>query len=389
MSVYERAYELKDELVRHRRTIHQFAEVGFEVNKTADYVKEQLRNMGCQPQEITKNGIVATVGEGAKTFLLRADMDALPIAEESGLEFASVNGNCHACGHDTHTSMLLTAARILKEQESSLKGKVKLMFQPAEELLTGAEKMVEAGVLKNPEVDCGLMIHISSTSKPGIGIASGPKAASSNNFKITITGKGAHGAMPETGIDPVMIGAHIIIDAQQILSREIAFTKGAVLTMGHFEGGSAANIIPSQAIIQGTTRTFTNETQAYIKKRLPEIVQSIAATYHGEAKLEFTCDVPVMVNDPVFTADVYKYIGELAENNFAVYEVEPSTGSEDFAFVGVNVPACMLSLGAPDPAQEKLYPLHNPKVTFDEEQLPMGAAVLAGCAMRWLEEHSK
>lgn len=184
-----------------------------------------------------------------------------------------------------------------------------------------------------------------------------------------------------------MIGAHIVLDTQEILSREISFIKGGVLTMGHFEAGSAANIIPGQAFIQGTTRTFTVETQEYIKRRLPEVVQAIAATYRGEATLEFTCDVPVMVNDETLTDEITEYIDELANNRFKHYTGEASTGSEDFAFVGSQVPACMLSLAAPDMTKETRYPLHNPKVTFDEDQLPIRAAVLAGCAMKWLDSH--
>lgn len=387
MDNYMRAYELKSELIKHRRTIHQFAEVGFELPKTTAYVKEQLINMGYEPLEIIEYGLVASVGSGNKVFLLRADMDALPMQEQSGLDFAAQNENCHACGHDTHTAMLLTAAKILKENEKELKGTVKLMFQPAEELLLGAEKMVKAGVLENPKVDCGMMLHINSMTDPGIGIISGPKAASSNNFKITITGKGTHGAMPERGTDPVLVGAHIVIGAQEILSREIAFPQGGVLTMGRFEANGAVNIIPPQAIIEGTTRTYTKETQEHIKRRLPEIVEKIAETYNAKAVLEFTCDVPVMYNDEELTENIEKYIRNLANNRFDVNISAPSPGSEDFAFIGASVPACMLNLGAPNPSADALYPLHNPKVIFDEDKLPIGSAVMAECAMRWLEDN--
>lgn len=387
MDNYIRACELKSELIKHRRAIHKFAEVGFDLPQTTAYVKEQLINMGYEPLEIIEHGIVTAVGSGGKTFLLRADMDALPMPEQSDLDFAADNGNCHACGHDIHTSMLLTAARILKQNEKELKGTVKLMFQPAEELLLGAEKMVEAGVLENPEVDCGMMIHISSTAKAGIGIISGPKAASSNHFKITVTGRGTHGAMPERGIDPVLVGAHIVIGAQEILSREIAFPQGGVLTMGRFEANGAVNIIPSQAIIEGTARTYTKETQEHIKKRLPEIVEKIAETYNAKAELRFTCDVPVMYNDEELTGNIEKYIKNLANSRFDVNTSAPTPGSEDFAFIGTRVPACMLILGAPNPGEDTNYALHNPKVVFDEEQLPIGAAVMAECAMRWLEEH--
>lgn len=387
MNIFKRAYELKDELVENRRTIHQLAETGFNTIKTAKYVSMKLQEMGYETTELIENSVVTTIGNGGKVFLLRADMDALPMKEESGLDFASTNGNSHSCGHDTHTAMLLTAAKILKENEHKLNGTVKLMFQPAEELLLGANKMLKAGVLENPKVDCGLMIHISSSSKKGLGILYGPKAAASNNFKITVNGKGAHGAMPEKGIDPVIIGSSIVIGLQELLTREISFTEGAVITTGHFEAGSANNIIPNTALIEGTMRTFSGETKDYLTKRLPEVVKNIAETYRGTADFEFTSDVPVMVNDPDFTKSIDKYITDLSKDNFDYYDVNPVSGSEDFAFISQEIPSCMLHLGAPNPNSEQLYPIHHPKVVFDEDALPIGAAVLADCAIKWLEDN--
>lgn len=388
MNNYDRAYAIKDEIITHRRTIHQFAEVGYELPQTRAYVKQKLLEYGYEPEEIA-DGLVATVGKGGKTFLLRADMDALPMKEESGLPFASENGRCHACGHDIHTSVLLGAAKLLKEQEAELKGTVKLVFQPAEELLTGAKKMVDAGILEKPKVDCGLMCHVNSTGNTaGIMLASGTKCASSNNFRIEITGKGAHGSMPASGVDPVYIGAQIIIGAQELITRELSFEKSAVLTMGHFEGGSAANVIPSTAMIEGTTRTFTLETQEYLKKRLPEVVSDIANMYRGEAKLEFTCDVPVMVNDPDLSEDISRYIHGLAEyGHFTIGIAKPSPGSEDFAFVAREVPAYMLGHNIPDLESDVQYPLHNPKVRFNENEIPLGTAAMVECAVRWLEEN--
>lgn len=388
MNNYERAYAIRDEIIAHRRTIHPFAEVGYELPKTRAYVWEKLVEYGYEPTELA-DGIVATVGKGGKTFLLRADMDALPFREESGLEYAASNGCCHACGHDIHTSVLLGAAKLLKDQEAKLQGTVKLVFQPAEELLTGAEKMVKAGVLENPKVDCGLMCHVTSSgTEPSVALLNGPKCASSNNFRIEIKGKGSHGSMPASGIDPVYIGAQIIIGCQELISREISFEKSAVLTMGHFEAGSAANVIPSTAFIEGTYRTYTLETQNYLKKRLPEVVSDIAKTYRGEAVLEFTCDVPVMYNDPTLGDDVSKYIHALAEQSpFAITDTKPSPGSEDFAFIANEVPGYMLGLNLPDPESPVRYPLHNPKVRFDEGNIPLGSAIMAECAMKWLEEH--
>ncbi len=385
MENLKRAQELESAITADRRVIHGLAEVGFETEKTARYVREQLTAMGYEPQEIFKNSVVATVGQGGKTILLRADMDALPMAEQTGLDFAAVNGNMHACGHDTHTAMLLGAARLLKEKESELEGTVKLMFQPAEELLAGAIEMVEAGVLKNPDVDAALMIHVNSTLPKGVYLNTGAVTAASYNFRIRITGKGCHGAMPETGVDPTLTGAHILIGLQEILAREVAFPQGAVLTMGHFKAGSAPNIIPNEAVLEGTMRTFDSETHAYVSKRITEIAQGIAQTYRCQATVETLSAVPVGVNDVTLTGDVRRYIE--AAGILPVYTMPPATGSEDFAWIMEQVPACMISLSAPDPTDEVLHPLHHPKMKLDESVLPSGSAILAESAMRWLEEN--
>lgn len=387
MNSLERATAIQKEIINNRRTVHNHAETGFDLPKTKSFVMEKLREMGYHPIEVGKCGVSATVGNGGKTILLRADMDALPMKEESGLSYASENGCSHSCGHDTHTAMLLGAAKLLKEREESLAGTVKLMFQPAEELLLGAQDMIEAGILENPKVDAAMSIHINSTLPIGIGIKTGPRFASSNNFRITITGKGCHGAMPEKGVDPVMIGAHILIGAQEIITREISYIDGATLTMGHFEGGSTFNIIPSEAIIEGTMRTFSGETQAYLKKRLPELVAIIAQTYRGYAELEYKCDCPVLVNDPLFSMEISSYIEAMAADSFGVFDASPSAGSEDFAFICNRVPGCMLSLGAQNADKEKRYPLHNPKMIIDEKALPVGTAVFVECAVKWLENN--
>lgn len=387
MGIYERANELKETIVKDRRHIHQNPEVGFDLPNTTKYVKQRLIEMGYEPQEIIENGLVCTVGKGGKTFLLRADMDALPMQEESGLDFASKNdGACHACGHDSHTAMLLGAAQILKEREAELKGTIKLMFQPAEELLLGAEKMVRAGVLENPTVDAAMMIHIYTNVDVGISYVKGPRYASSINFRINVKGKGSHGAQPQNGIDPVLIGANIITAAQELITREIPFTRAAVLTTGHFEGGSAVNIIPPEALIEGTTRTYSQESKDHIYKRLPEVASKIAEAYRGSAETEYLCDCPILINDLQFTDTMLGYIHEMSGGRFEIFEGEPATGSEDFAFISSKVPACALTLGG-KVTDETYYPLHNPKMKINENALPIGTAVLAECAMKWLEDN--
>lgn len=387
MNNFERAIAIKDEIIKNRRAIHINPEIGFNLPETKKLIMDRLREMGYDPVEVGKCGVSATVGKGGKTFLLRADIDALPMKEESGLSYAAENGYMHSCGHDAHTAMLLGAAKLLKESESELNGTVKLMFQPAEELLTGAPDMIEHGVLDNPRVDAAMAIHINSTLPLGIGITIGPKCASSNNFRIKITGKGSHGAMPEKGVDPVMIGAHIVIGAQELITREIPYSEGAALTMGHFEAGSAVNIIPNEAVIEGTMRTYSKSSQVYLKQRLTEVVKSIAETYRGHAEIEYLCDCPVMINDSSFSSEIREYIESIAADNFDVFAAAISGGSEDFAFIGDKVPACLLSLGAQDLEADTTYPLHNPKMTIDENALPVGTAVFAECAMIWLKNN--
>lgn len=387
MDNYKKAYEIKNDIIEYRRNIHNMAEVGFDLPNTAKYVKEKLIEFGYQAVEIIENGIVATLGKGGKTILLRADMDALPMKEDSGLEFASTNGNAHTCGHDLHTAMLLGAAKLLKEEEGNLKGRVKFMFQPAEENLGGARKMIEAGVLENPKVDCAMMIHVDSMTPRGIIVNTGVQAACNNNFKITIKGKGAHGAMPEIGVDPIYIGAQIVIGLQGLTTREISYNKGAVITTGYFQGGSAPNIIPSEAIIQGTMRTFDSDTQKYLVKRLPELVKGIVETYRGTAQVEYLSDIPVLINDPAFSEDINDYIREFSSERFDVIQGSAMTGSEDFALIAKEIPGCMLILGAADPNTDTLYPLHNSKVTFDEDAMPLGTAVFVECATRWLADN--
>lgn len=388
MMNYEKAHAITDEIIGFRRHIHKTPEIGFELPKTKEFVKEKLAEFGYENIREIGGGIVVTVGTGGKTFMLRADMDALPMKEESGLDFAATNGNSHSCGHDMHTAILLGAAKILKEMENELPGTIKLMFQPAEELLTGARSMVEAGVLENPKVDCAMNFHVNSFYPLGACIRKGAATASANNFIIKVRGKAAHGAMPEKGVDPVYIGAQIIIALQEMITREVSFTKSAVLTTGHFEAGTAANSIPNEAIIEGTMRTFDLDTQNHLKKRLPEIAQKIAEAYRGTAEVEYTCDVPVLINNDDVYNDVHRYIREMNNGEVSLtYLTSPATASEDFAVVANNIPSCMVTIGAADVGAEVKYPVHNPKVRFNEEALPLGTAILVECATKWLEEH--
>lgn len=390
MTNLERAMELKDEIIEIRRKLHAMPEIGHDLRNTTAFVKSRLEEMGYEPEEICESGLTATVGRPGRTILLRADMDALPVQEDSGLEFASTNGNAHACGHDMHTAMLLGAAKLLKEREGELEGCVKLMFQPAEETFWGANAMVEAGILENPKVDAGFAMHVMSDpslENRTIYYTEGPLTASCNAFKITIDGKGCHGALPETGIDPITIGSHLVLALQELISREISFRSESVLTIGSFNAGAASNVIPQTAVLQGTIRTFDEESRVYLVKRLKEISQAVAATFRGKAEVEIFSDVPSTYNEEDFTRETVKYIEDMKIDGFQLARGSKSAGSEDFSLIGRNVPANMIFIGAFQEDKGTVYPQHHPKVMFDEEVLPVGAAIYAECAEKYLKNN--
>lgn len=397
------AQKYSDKITEYRRTLHKNAETGFDLKNTVAFVKEELEKMGLEPRDCGKSGVVALI-EGKKTgkvFLLRADMDALPVKEEADVDFKSKNGKMHACGHDTHTSMLLGAAALLKAHQEELEGTVKLMFQPAEELLEGAKDMVESGVLENPHVDAALMIHIMAGMPFDTGTvivsAPGVSAPAADYFQIEIQGKGCHGSMPNTGADPITAAAHILVGLQSIQAREIGMNDRAVLTVGKIQAGSAANVIPDTVTMAGTLRAFDEETREFIKKRLVEISTGTAKTFRTKAEVTFTSGCPTLVNDKDLSVSVSGYMKELLGDTkaFSVAELNErgggsaskTSGSEDFAYVSHRVPSLMLALAGGKPEDGYGYPQHHPMVKFDENALPVGSAVYAYAAFRWLEEH--
>lgn len=397
------AEQIHDIVLRERRTLHQIAETGFELTQTVAFVKNELTEMGLQPTDCGRAGIVALVGgkKPGETFLLRADMDALPIKEQSGLSFAAQNGNMHACGHDMHTAMLLGAARLLKAHEEEIEGTVKLMFQPAEEIFEGSSDMLKAGLLDEPKVDAALMIHVMAGMpfSPGTVIVSAPgvSAPAADYFEITVRGKGCHGSMPNTGVDPLTAAAHILIALQEIQARELAMGDRAVLTVGTLHAGTAANAIPDEAVLGGSIRTFDEETRAFIKQRLTEIAEGTAAVFRATATVSFGSGCPTLKNDRELTVSAERYMTELLGNEKALSAAKlneagggqgsKTAGSEDFAYISQAVPSVMLALAAGQPEKGYCYPQHHPMVKFDESVLACGSAVYAYAALRWLAEH--
>ena len=387
--ILQRAKELESEIIANRRYLHQHPEIRDELPNTTKFVMEKLTEMGYEPKEICKGGIVATVGNPGKVFLLRGDMDALPMEEDTDLEFRSCNSYAHTCGHDTHTAMLLGAAKILKEHEKELKGTVKLMFQPAEEIFTGAQAMIDAGVMENPHVDAALATHIASSGLPCgmISYKEGPSGASADMFTITIKGKGGHGAYPHAAVDPVNIGAHVVLTLQELVSREVNPLEPCVLTIGAFQAGDAGNILPESAVLRGSIRTFNNDVRNFIKQRTVELCEDTAKKFRAEAKVEFTSGVCPLINESAFTKEMHGYISDFLGAD-KLHEIPAVMGSEDFALLTGLVPGAFFNIGAEVADPEGRYSCHNPNVVFDESALPIGAATFANCAIQWLK-HNK
>lgn len=391
----ESAKELKEELIEIRRHIHQNPEVGDHLPKTTEFVMSKLREFGYEPKEICDSGIVATISgknPSQKTILLRADMDSLPFAEESNCPFRSTNGNVHACGHDMHTTMLLGGAKLLKQYQDEIEGTVKLVFQPNEEGFKGAKKMIEAGVLENPKVDAAMAFHVHSGTPSSVVLYGlGTSIAGCIRFRITVNGEGCHGAMPETGVDPINIAAHIFLSIQEITTREISAMESVVVTFGKFAGGEAPNAIPGQVIMEGTIRSLSKELGETVFKRIDEIATATATLFRGSAKLEELSSVPPLKNDTTLANELASYMKDIVGNE-AVHSFEGGgMGSEDFASYSYKVPSAYFMIGAGTKQENEAFgmPMHHPKVVFNEAILTTGAAMHAYCAINWLKHHQQ
>lgn len=381
----KRAQELEASMKSDRRYLHQNAEIGFDLPITTKYVMDRLQEIGLEPKEICKSGVTALI-EGkkpGKTYLLRADMDALSMNEENVLEFASKTNAAHNCGHDMHTAILLGAAQILKENVDELEGNVRLMFQPNEEAFLGSKAMIEAGVLD--DVDIASCMHMMlDYDASNYACAPGFFSSSCDGFKITVNGKGCHGAMPHLGIDPINVGMSICTAFQQLVSRETPPKETASLTFGQFSGGNTPNIVPDKVVIQGTLRTYNAELRAKLVNRMQTIVKSAGEMYGTTVEYEVLSDVPSIYVNPEMLEEVKTYLSEiegltLANDNFRI------TPSDDMAFISEKVPTVYLLLQAR--VKDNPYPHHNPKVLFDESAMTWGAAMHAQCAFEWLRNH--
>ncbi|AYD40263.1 amidohydrolase [Clostridium fermenticellae] len=388
MNFLEMAQDIKQELISIRRDIHMYPELGYEEFRTSKKIKEFLDREGIKYIETAKTGICGIInGNGNKTIGIRADMDALPLKDNKTCEYSSkINGKMHACGHDAHTTILLGVAKILNSIKSELNGNIKLFFEPAEETTGGAKVMIEEGVLQNPNVDKVIGLHVEPDIEVGkIGIKMGVVNASSNPFTIKIKGKGAHGAHPDTGIDPVLIASSVVVVLQNIVSREIPPTDPAVITIGTIHGGTAQNIIPEEVTISGIIRTLRREHRSYVKRRLVEVTEGIVNSMRGKCEIDIEESYPCLYNDDETTKMVVKCASSLIKEENIKMLSNPSMGVESFAYFSMERPSAFYYLGCGNKAKGILNPAHGSLFDIDEECLPIGVAIQCKTAFELLK----
>ena len=378
------------EFVQLRRDIHRHPELAFEEHRTSEIVAQSLSRWGYQvTRGLGGTGVVGQLqrGNGGKRLGLRADMDALPIAEQTGLPHASVHaGVMHACGHDGHTAMLLAAAKCLAEQ-GDFQGTLNLIFQPAEEGFGGAKKMMEDGLFARFPCDAIFAMHNMPGFKPGhLLFRTGPTMASSENITITLHGKGGHGAMPQSAADPVVAGASIVMALQTIVSRNVAPLQMAVITVGSFKAGQANNVIPQTATLELSVRSLDRDVRKLLNQRIEELVQAQAQSFGVRAEVVLRGGYPVLVNTAPETAFATQVALNLLGPDKVQAQTEPLTGSEDFAFMLEEVPGSYLFIGNGDASTggHGACMVHNPGYDFDDSNIAVGASYWVQLAQAYL-----
>ncbi len=392
MNIREEILELKDELIHIRRDLHMHPELGFEEFRTADIIEQYLRELGLEPQRLAQTGVVATMAGTAigssdgPTLMLRADIDALPIQEETDVPYKSLNdGVMHACGHDAHTAILLITAKVLSRHRDKIKGKVKFLFQPNEEV-AGAEIMVAEGALENPRVDAAMGIHIWTPLLSGqIAATVGGVMASMDVFHIVIKGKGGHTGYPDSAIDPIICAANLIETAQRIQTRDISLLYPTNLMFSKITSGTKNNIIPDQVEIEGTLRYLYEPTEEFNPaRRLEEVVQSVCAVHRCGYEFSIETENEVVVNAPEMVQLVRETAAEMVESKKDLVEHRSMAG-EDFAAYAKRVPSAFIHVGTRDPEKGSDYPHHSPHFNIDEETLPTGVELFVRSTERFFE----
>jgi amidohydrolase len=381
------ALRLGPAMVRARRHLHRNPELSFEERGTQAFILGELRKAGLAGKPIAGTGVLAVVGAGSgPAVALRADMDALPITEATGLRHASRRpGVMHACGHDAHVAMLLGAARVLAARD--LPGRVVLLFQPAEESPPGgAVRIVESGALGEHGVRAVFGLHVDPSIPTGrIGLRAGPLMAASDEFEIVVRGRGGHGARPHLAVDPVVAAAHVVTALQTLVSRRLDPAKAVVVTVGMIHGGTKNNIIADEVRMSGTARSLDEDVWARLPSLIEEIASGAASGLGASCGVSYERGYPILVNDAALVSIAESYMEEAFGPDAVTWLERPLLASEDFSFYARAVPAAFLRLGTGNPAKGTTHPWHSSSFDLDEDALPIGAAVLAGCALRALE----
>ncbi|MBN1933918.1 MAG: amidohydrolase [Anaerolineae bacterium] len=386
--MFKRAQAIADQIIAWRRRVHRHPELAFQEVETARFVAQTLCDMGIAVKTgVGKTGVVGTLGSSSPVIALRADMDALPLTEATGLPFASQNpGAMHACGHDAHVACLLGAAKLLAETPPA-RGQVRFLFQPAEETVdeeeqSGAMRIVTDGAMDG--VDAVLGLHIFSIFPAGqVFFSPGPQMAAAGLFEAHIHGQGGHGAMPHLSVDPIVLAAQVIMGLQTVVSRRLNPVNSGVVTVGTVHGGSKDNIIPESVALTGTIRALDDRTYQQIKDEVRHVFETVRPL-GGDFEIRFSANYPVTANEPAFT----EFVRGVAVDLFgpqAVQPAEPMMGGEDFSVLAQRAPGCFVRLGGAI-ADDVLRNHHDPHFDIDEGALPMGVALLAEAAVRYLNQ---
>jgi IAA-amino acid hydrolase len=377
-------------IVEKRRTIHRHPELMYEEFETSKLIQNTLKDLKIPyKKDIAITGVVGTIGNGdGPCIALRADMDALPIHEETDIDFKSeIDGKMHACGHDCHTAMLLGAARVLKENEDKINGTIKLIFQPAEEGGAGGKMMREQGVLLEPKVQQICALHVAGTIPVGtLASKAGTLLAATSSIKIIVKGKGGHAAAPHHTNDPVVTGSKIVVELQTLVSRELSPLEPGVISITMANAGSAFNVIPSTMELQGTIRSLTVEGVSKLQTRVKEVAQSIAEANRCEAEVSFPGnDYPPTINDAECWELGKSAAKEILGEENLIEMPDPIMGGEDFAYYTEEIPGCFSFLGVGNPDIDAVYDVHHPMFKVDEEALSLGTAIHVNTALKALE----
>lgn len=391
--IYE-VKKIEQEIVTWRRRLHKVPEIGINLPQTVEIITKELDKMGIEYYTLVNgNAVVGLIRsrEEGKTLALRTDMDGLPIKEETGLEFQSVNGCMHACGHDGHAATLLGVAKILNENRDKFKGNVKLLFQPGEEYPGGAKPMIEEGAMKNPKVDAVMGLHMGNLSKDAsvgtISVCYGTMMAAVDTMYIKVKGRGAHGAYPHQSIDPIVVASEIVLALQTLVSREIMPVEPAVVSVTRIDGGFNHNIIPDSVELEGTVRTLNEDTRRRVARRMEEIIKGITMAHGASYEFEYEYCYPALVNSEEFTKSFVESAKKIVNEKDIIEMKVPVMGAEDMSYFLQQVTGTFFYINNPKEIEGQVYPHHNSKFDIDEKELWKGAAVMIQATIDWLNKN--